>query len=352
MKLGLLARAEDRGIGIQTWEFHRHMHPERTLVVDMGPLARGFEPHLDRYPGATVVPFRGGQLPEHLVRPWLEGLDVVYMVETPYDHRLLTWAAEGDTATVVHVNPEFFRWATEPLLARPTVWWAPSTWRKDQMPAEVEYVPQAVATDRWPVARHENAELHDDRPVFVHVAGHQAVADRNGTRQLLMALRYLTAPLRLRLLGQDRRMPSRAPTSRHVTVESHLGGLRDYWRLYEDADVLVLPRRYGGLCLPALEAMGAGLAVVMSDAEPQRTDWPVVTVETRRSSTISTQGGPVTLVDTVPRLLAAAIDQLAMEPAVRMVYQVAGRTYALRHSWDRLAPDYRARLAEAVERVR
>ena len=57
MKVGLFgARADDRGLGRLTHDFHTHMRPDRTLVVDMGPHARGFTQHFDRYPTATVVP--------------------------------------------------------------------------------------------------------------------------------------------------------------------------------------------------------------------------------------------------------------------------------------------------------
>jgi len=56
VKVGLIARADDRGLGIMCWEFHRAMRPHATLVVrEPGAEARGFQPHLDRYPDATVV---------------------------------------------------------------------------------------------------------------------------------------------------------------------------------------------------------------------------------------------------------------------------------------------------------
>jgi hypothetical protein len=268
--------------------------------------------------------------------------------ETPYDFRLLTWAQEGGTATVLHTMPEFFHWTRSPDLPRPTVWWNPTTWRSHLLPDEVQTVPVPVAMDRFDdLARDRNADEKDAIPTFLHVAGHRAMADRNGTRSFLMALRHLTAPMRVLVLGQDRRMPSRGSTSRVVTVESHLGGVEDYWRLYEGADVLVMPRRYGGLSLPCIEAMGAGLAVVMTDTEPQASTWPVIRVATTDGGVIETGGGTVSLVQADPRELARFMDALATTPALLDIWRDRAREWALANSWDRLRPLYEMKLAEA-----
>ena len=42
----------------------------------------------------------------------------------------------------------------------------------------------------------------------------------------------------------------------------------DQWRLYADFDALIMPRRYGGLCLPLNEALTGGLPVIMSHTSP------------------------------------------------------------------------------------
>jgi glycosyltransferase involved in cell wall biosynthesis len=38
--------------------------------------------------------------------------------------------------------------------------------------------------------------------------------------------------------------------------------------LYEGLDALILPHRYGGLCLPMNEALTSGLPVIMSNMSP------------------------------------------------------------------------------------
>lgn len=346
MKVGLLARAEDRGIGIQTWGFYRHMRPDRTLVVDMGQLARGFPMHLDRYPDATVVPFDGVQLPEATVREWLAGLDVVFMVETPYDYRLLGWADELGVATVIQINPEFFRWGpAEPDLPRPTAWWAPTTWRLHDLPKGMRHVPVPTDPERW------QGRQRDRAGTFLHMAGHRAMADRNGTTLMLQAVRHVREPMRVVFASQDRRLPSARGYGRHVKVESKLGGVADPATLYDDADVLVMPRRYGGLCLPVLEASAAGLVTVMPDASPQSHDWPhVQLVPADRGADFKTQAGPVALWNADPRALGATLDALAADPERVARLSAEALAWADANSWAVLRPLYLQELRRACDR--
>lgn len=337
MKIGLIARGEDRGLGIQSWEFSRGMRPDRTLLVDMGELARGFPVHADRYPGATVAPFLDGQLDEAIVRPWLEGLDAVFVAETIYDERIITWCRAAGTATVVQLNPEFYKHADTPDLLHPTAWWAPSPWRLEHLAPGTRLVPVPVALDRWP----ERTTAPHDQPLRVlHVVGHRAASDRNGTTEVLVAAPFLRGPTVLHLMTQDRRLPSPRGVRRGVTVKVHLGGVSDYWRLYDGYDVLVLPRRYGGLCLPVQEAMAAGLAVVMTDTEPQRSFWPVVTVPTRHQGVLRTATGDVPLALAHPHRLAETLDRLNSDRGELEAAQAAGRAWAVAHSWDAMRSLY------------
>jgi glycosyltransferase involved in cell wall biosynthesis len=343
VQVGLIARADDRGLGHMTWEFHRHLAPARTLVVrEPGAEARGFTPHLDRYPDATVVWFDGGLLPEAEVRDWLQGLDVLYSAETFYDWHLVQWAAEAGVATALHTMPEFHH----PHVPPTSSVWAPTPWRLDQLPLPTTLVPVPVATDRFPMA----APARDPgRLRVLHVAGHRAAADRNGTTQLLQALRYTRQPVHVRMVTQDPVLPSAARLPANVYVHRETGGVADYWDLYADADVLVLPRRYGGLCLPVQEAMAAGLAVVMPDCSPNDW-WPTLRVPAPQRGTIGTGGGVLPLHAADPRALAALLDQLAADPALVEAAQLGALAWAGLHSWQALAPVYRAELALAAER--
>lgn len=349
MRLGVIARAEDRGLGIQTWEVVRHLNPDRVLIVDPGRLARGFAPHFDRYPDARVVAWDGHRFADWpQARAWLDGLDVVYTAETFYDWRLVEWANDAGVATVVHVNPEFFK-HDDPNLPTPTAWWAPTSWRLDHLPKDTTVVPMPCPTDRWPDLPSPSP---DGRLRVLHVAGHQANRDRNGTLLVLEAARHVSREtVDLRVVTQDRVLRHRGNNRRNRTV-ALTPPVADYWRLYDDADVLLLPRRYGGLCLPAIEAMGAGLAVAMTDVAPQTSTWPVIGVPATRSPRpIRTPAGTVDVYDAHPRMIAETVNRLAADPGEVAAARVAAARWADQHSWEALEGVWRSALGDAADRV-
>lgn len=342
MRLGVIARAEDRGLGLQTWEFCRAMRPERVLLVDMGEHGGGFAMHPERYPGATVVRYERGQLvPEGLVREALEVLDVLFAVETFYDWRIPGWAADAGCATVCQVNPEFMRPPAE-LPSVPTRWWAPTPWRLEHLPPGTRVVPVPVADDRFPF----RAPPRGDGPLrALHVAGHRAMADRNGT-QIVMAAALRMSGVALTIATQDEaRMGAPRPRDASVVIQRAVGR---YWDLYRDQDALVLPRRYGGLCLPAQEAMASGLAVVMSDAEPQRSTWPVLTVASATGAPKHRcPGGRLALTNARPDQVALALNRLAREPERLAELQAGSLAWAEANRWSAMAPLYERELADA-----
>ncbi len=337
MRIGLVSRAEQRGISIQSWAFARWMKPERILVVDVGELARGFAPDFDRFPGATVVAYHQGELPEQTVRRWLHGLDVVFCVETPMDWRLIQWATDAGVATVVQANPEFCAPDGRPV---PTAWWNPTPWRQSYMPEGCRVVPVPVDDDWHPFTLPEPAETLR----VLHVAGHAAMADRNGTALVIEALRRLHGPVSVRIVTQDDRL--RTPRLRTgVQVDVVTGGVQHHWDLYRDADVLVMPRRYGGLCLPVQEAMASGLAVVMSDTEPQRSIWPMIPI---RSSTgiprLRCPGGPLPLTAARSEHIAQILGELANDREMLRAQQVKSLEWAEANRWSVLKPLYEVEL--------
>lgn len=341
MRVGLIARSEDRGLGILTWAFHRNLVPDRTLLVSMGKLGGGWDEHHDRYPDATVAPFDGVQLPEDVVRPWLDGLDVVYSAETFYDDRLVGWARAAGVATVLHVMPEFHRAHLDP----PDVTWTPTSWRLDLLPERTVVVPVPVEADVF-----DPAVAADGGPlVVVHVAGKRAMGDRNGTLQVAQAVRMVRQPMQVRVVTQEPRLPAMRTRTRGVTVETVLGGTATRAELYAGAHVLLMPRRFGGLCLPAQEAMAAGLGLAMSDCPPNTTDWPALPLPGVWSGAAATPGGNLRLFTANPARMAAALDRLATHPDETAALQAAAVSWARDHTWNALAPLYRAQLADAAK---
>lgn len=339
MRVGLLARGEDRGLGIQTWEWARAMRPDATLLVDMGALAGPFTMQRDRFPDATVAEFTGAKFAdEQLVRSFLERIDVCYTAETFYDLRLPQWCAEHDVRLAVHINPEFWKLQAEHTMWSSVDWWAPTAWRTDTLPITTTVVPVPVPLDRWKVPAPER-----EHPVFLHVAGHRAAADRNGTSLVLAAIQRSAGPLHVRLVTQGERLP--IPSCQPgVEVEIITGGIENYWDVYADADVLLLPRRYGGLCLPANEAAGAGLALVMTDCPPNNR-WPITPIPVAQRTHMEAPCGPIPILSADVGALAIAMRTLADNHDLRHQRQRAARSWAVSHSWDTLRPTIVEQLA-------
>lgn len=347
MRIGLVARGENRGLGLQTWEAFRHLNPTATLLVDMGELARGFPSFPERFPGATRVRFDGHRFSDtDLVRDWLTTVDVVYTAETAYQWAMCKWARQAGVATVVHTNPELHRTVEDRDGHEPSMWWNPTGWHMDLLTdagwtrAPVVEVPMPVATERF--RQREPA----DRVRFLHVLGHVASADRNGSSIVARALRRVRAGQTWTVRAQ---LPGVFREPANVTADLTVAGPVDnYWDLYNDADVLVMPRRYGGLCLPVQEAMAAGLAVVMSDCAPNRR-WPIVPLLAERPSKLNRRGIIVHAPNFVD--LVQITDRLETNPGEVDDWSARSLRWAAENSWDALLPVWVDALTNAANRI-
>ncbi len=338
MRLGLFgARADARGLGIQTLEFARHLRPEKVVVVDMGkhtPLRQ----ELQRFPGGEVLRF--GAIAEDEMRRFLAGLDAVYCAETPYDDRLFTFAREMGVRSVLHANFEFLRHLTDPAIPRPDLFLAPSPWQFNRFPQPRALLPFPVARDRLPFRRRESVAT------FLHVAGPGTVQDRNGTRVLFEALRYLRQPCKVIVRSQVPLPPRRATWRPHVEVVVQAADVADYWRIYEGADALVLTRRFGGLCLPLNEAASLGMPMIVTDREPERSVLPPeCQVRAPRKRSAPAQSGRMEVLQPDARSLALRMDALVSSPELVARLSDASDAYASSISWDALADRFRAVLA-------
>ncbi len=340
MRIGLLARADQRGLGIMTAAFYRHLQP-KTLVIEMAS-ARGFAQDFDQYPGEQVVTFDGHHLPEVEVKAWLRGLDVLYSAETFYDWRIVEWAHDAGVATTCHVMPEFMRHNTEPL-RHPTQWWAPTTWRLDLLPPGTPVVPVPVEDDVFPLT----PAGVGDRLQVVHVAGHRAAGDRNGTLQLLTAAQMVRQPMDIRVLCQDERLPQVRLRTPGVTLKMEPGGVADRRDLYAGSQLMVLPRRYGGLCLPAQEALASGLALAMPSVPPNPSTWPMAPLRGRWEGRQATPSGEVKSFAADARYIAATLDRMARNPVQVAELQTKAVDWAKANSWSQLRPMYERMLADA-----
>ncbi len=329
MRIGLVARADTGGLGVLTYEFWRHLQPDATLIVEMTD-CRGAQ-DLARYPGALVTPPKmDGALDDFLAQ-----VDIAYCAETVYDDRFPAIARTLDTPVVLHVMPEFWR---------PIRWvrtWAPTGWHLDHLPAGTPVIPVPVATDRF------TPRLRTEADVFFHSQA-EAMLDRNGTEIVMAACRLTQRPCTLIIAGGP---PGAFPNGEMVGNVKvwHQGYIPDYARLIpEQADVILMPRRYAGLCMPVQEAAASGVPAVMLDVSPNET-WtvPEFRLSAHPRGSAAMKGGRFTIHHGDPAALARMMD--GAEEHVLAASQNA-LDWAARNSWSALAPVYREALAAETAR--
>jgi glycosyltransferase involved in cell wall biosynthesis len=331
MRLGLIARADNRGLGQQTWAVQRNLKPAKTMVVDCDS-AQPLDLHLERFPNAYIV--RG--LPSaYEYQHFVDGLDAVYTAETGYGD-LWTHANKAGVKTVLHANYEFL----DPR-DQPSVWAAPSPWHLDRFPAGAQHLPVPIELDRFPVTE---KPLTASR--FLHIVGRPAIHDRNGTLDLLQALQHVTATITVTVTCQLPGYVGSLIHDHNIRTPNNVTLILDsvdrdfYWTAYQHQDALILPRRFGGLCLPANEAIGAGIPVIMPDIDPNNTWLPAEWLTESMLAGDFRAKQHIFWYRTDPRVLAAKIDQLALDNDFYV--RACAKAHVIRQqlSWETLTPRY------------
>ena len=322
-KVGLFgARADNGGLGIQTYEFYKHIKPAKTLVIENSKKTN-YTSFLDRYSKEdTVVVY--GRPTKQDVYNFLEELDIVFCCETPYNHALFDIARKAGVKSVLQLNYEWLHKRFNPDLFLP-----PSRWYFDNIPSPKIHIPFPINRDTVPFKARSVAST------FLHIGGHSAPAEeRNGTRCLLDAIPNVKSDVKFVIYSQDtiKDIPD------DPRIDYRCGDFEDYAALYDEGDVLVYPRRYGGQSLQLNEAMSSGLAIMMTDMLPQNEFLPksiLIPTGQRDYFNISQRIEKCTI---DPKVLAKKIDAIAFTDISKYSYE--SDRIAQKMSWDTLLPIY------------
>ena len=333
-RIGLIARADNRGLGIQTWEFSQHMQPAKTMVIDC-PSERPLPLHFERFPDATII--TGYPTARDFI-DFVDDLDVVFTCETPYNYELYGIARERAVKTALQFNFEFLD--REPYVPQPDIYLAPSTWRYSEVPfAKKQYLPVPIATERFTPNTATQARN------FLHIVGRPAIYDRNGTADLLQALAHIQSQITVTMRCQEPGYIAglidelHIRTAPNVTLVINSADEPDYWNNYSGHDVLVMPRRFGGLCLPVNEALAAGMPVIMPNIEPNQwlpERWLVAAQHVGEFSAKAL----ITIYSVEPQDLAHAIDEFATDDLHFQQSTWVAKELAHQLSWDTQKPEY------------
>src|SRR5690606_6547336 len=150
-------------------------------------------------------------------------------------------------------------------LPLPDVFLMPSYWHLDTMTDRfgdyrVMHLPPPIDPREFAVARDNNLRRDTNTLKILHIVGTLAIHDRNGTLDLLAALRHTNSNFSLTIHSQHE-----LPSEYYVDDSRVTYSIRNYehsYEIYNDYDAVIIPRRYGGLCLVANEALMSGLPVI------------------------------------------------------------------------------------------
>jgi len=314
MRVGLIARIDDTGLGNQCLELANMLNPSKVLLINSSNWNDGkFVNHPEWYKGFNVqIGNADGWLKDEEVIEFLKDLDIVISCEIFYSDSLVPFARDRGIKTVLQFNYEFLHHMEPKHL--PDVLLAPSLWHIEDVErlygdkCEVIHLPPPTDPTQFEKVKENNLSRNHKR--LLHIVGKAAAHDRNGTNSVVEMLKYSNADYEIVFkiqAGMDFHCDDPRARIEYSNVENRAD-------LYDGFDALILPRRFAGLCLPMNEALLSGLPVLMTNISPNNEILPPEWLS--RSSHVRTfnakQQVDIYAVD--PTVLAAKIDSyIAME---------------------------------------
>lgn len=179
--------------------------------------------------------------------------DTILFFETAFDWKLILRAREKGVKTILMV---MYECTPNPLPYSPDLILCPSKLDLDYYKEGREVV--VPVNVKW--KKRETAR------VFVHNAGNGGLGGRNGTKELLEAMKYVKSPIKLIVRSQKPIEEYSDPR-----IEYRIGTFDNIW---EEGDVFIFPEKFNGLSLPLQEAFASGMLVMCGDRYPMNTWLP------------------------------------------------------------------------------
>jgi glycosyltransferase involved in cell wall biosynthesis len=293
---------------------------------------------------------------------FLQDLDVVFVAEAPYNYYLYQRARELGVKTAVQYNYEFFDWFANPHYPMPDMLIAPSMWHYQHIEVfcnanNIKHVYLHCPVDRQVI---KSRTIQKAR-TFLHTAGRSAAHDRNGTKTVIAASKLLKSDARIVVHFQGEQGLAHQTTMTTADYHAYAAAYGDpnklkivteefanYADVYAMGDVLVLPRRYGGNCLPLNEALASGMPAIMTDIDPNNKFLPQAWLTKADKISEFEPRTKIDIYETHPHILARKIDHFYYygEQAI-MGASAHASNLAERISWDNMEWRYR----EALESI-
>ena len=267
MRLGIIARSDNTGLGNQTRELVKMLDPDKILLINSKFFNQNKQ-HPEWYAGYNCQTTMKGFPTTNEVVEFLNDIDVVISCELFYNVKFVDLAKSRGIKTILQYNYEFLDYLANPRLTLPDVLVAPSLWNFGDVVDKfgdktiVVHLPPPTDVNLFSQAKEINKSKTHKR--LLHIAGKAAVKDRNGTNTVIEMLNYSIGDYELVIKTQSQ-LEIKCDDPR-LTIDA--SSPDSHQSLYEGFDAMILPRRYAGLCLPMNEALISALPVFMTDISP------------------------------------------------------------------------------------
>lgn len=266
MRLGIIARSDNTGLGNQTRELVKMLNPDKILLIDSRSF-NGNKQHPGWYSDYQVI--RSNGFPRGTeISAFLRDVDVVLSCETFYSTNFANYARNKNVKTVLQYNYEFLENISKADAPLPDMFLAPSLWNLDKMiqlfgdKTIIKHLPPPTDASLFAGIRENNMSKNHNR--LLHIGGRKAARDRNGTETVIEMLKYSKADYEL-IIKTQTPLDIKCDDPR-LTIDT--GNPENREEMYDGYDAMLLPRRYAGLCLPMNEALISGLPVFMTNLMP------------------------------------------------------------------------------------
>jgi hypothetical protein len=307
-KVGAVVYATEQGLGYLAKDFFDNGIIDKVLIHEhtLRPA------HREWYPRESVV---------SSYEELLEQCDTILFFETPFVWKYIPKAREAGKKTVLM---PMYECTLNPNPYVPDLILTPSDLDQQFYPQGIRVnVPVSV---QW----HQRSKAE----VFVHNAGNGGLGGRNGTAELLAAMKWVKSPIKLILRTQTKFLAFNNISDPRIDLR--VGTFEDIW---SEGDVFIFPEKFNGLSLPLQEAFASGMAVMASDRFPNN-QWlprePLIPVEKYRKEKLAVR---FDIAELSPATIAKHIDEWFNRDITDL--SLRGKEWGAQNSWQKLKERYK-----------
>lgn len=329
VRIGIIARCDNGGLGIMAFDFFRNVMVEKVLVISSS--YENYHDRFDGYVGTRPIICSRGMPALDEIDDFLEGMDVVVAFETPYNWNIFARAKERGIKTVLI---PMYEWTPEndQIPVMPDLFLCPSELDYREMPEPKKFLPTPINRAIIPYKRRSAAKT------FLFHNGHGGFGGRNALDVLMQAIPLVKSDVEFIIRSQ---VPFQPINDTRIIAQQ---GEVNYEDLWKEGDIYLHLHRWDGLSLPLNEAMAAGIPVIAPDFFPHNAFLPkelLVPIEATARGSLTEGYRKIDMYVFSPVKVAEMIDKVAAM-SVDQIQQLSDEVdvQASKWSWEKLRREY------------